>query len=76
MQEVFVRSFCDYPECAEAHRETAGPAGQEDTSTAEFFFYTRGQKIPVIKVLLCAEHRTFLKDLYKAMLPYNMKGEE
>lgn len=77
MQEVRIITWCDYPGCAEAHKEDGAVDGQ-DTHTVEYWVYSsgKGRKTNPIKVELCDLHREYLKTIFTEMQKHDQNKEK
>lgn len=75
MQEVMVRTWCDYPGCAEEYKSRGKVITVQDTYPVSFWVYphVRGKPTQPIVIELCEMHRDELKALYVAMKPFDQK---
>ena len=74
MQEVVVRTWCDYPGCAEEYKSRV-KINQQETARVEFWVNvpSRGRPTKPILIELCEPHRDELKALFSAMKPFDQK---
>lgn len=72
-KEVMVVSWCDYPDCADAHRESS-PQGQ-DTTNVQVWLYVpgKGRKPRPIQIEVCEDHLAEMKALYAALTRFDQK---
>lgn len=75
MQEVVVKTYCDYPDCANDHK--AHSTTDQKTTRTTFLVYTngKGRKPDPVEVLLCDDHLAELKTLFQWLQRYDLSKE-
>lgn len=74
MKEIVVRTWCDYPGCADEYKAQV-KINMQDTYRVEFWVNvpSKGRPTKAITIELCESHRDELKALFVAMKPFDQK---
>lgn len=77
MQEVVVKTYCDYPECADAWKAESTDEASQKTTRTTVLVYTngKGRKPEPVEVLFCADHLDQLKGLFQWLQRYDLSKE-
>ena len=75
MQEVVVKTYCDYPDCADAWKSESTDGASQKTTRTTVLVYTngKGRKPEPIEVLLCDDHLAQMKTIFQALQKHDMR---
>ena len=73
MQEVVVKTYCDYPDCAESHKRDF--VSDQKTTRTTILVYTngKGRKPEPIEILLCDDHLAQMKTIFQLLQKHDMR---